>query len=159
MTRRVRCVGLALVAALTTGCGTVTGTPVAAPVAATTTVPPTTTTTEPTTTTQAPPTPPKPRSPRTVQVGSGTSLRMAPAYQMAFVQVQDVHGGEVTVVGEWAPGSAGSFQCYDSCDLSAGEYVSIGGMHAGATASLNNLVIVVDSVHGGHAQLTIGTLH
>jgi hypothetical protein len=150
-----------LIALLVAACTTVDGTPIAAPVTqTTTTAPPVTTTTTPPTTTTTSTTPiPKPKAPKKVQVGVGSSIPMKPAYQMAYVQILTIKGGEVAIIADWAPGSGGSFSCYNNCSMSAGDVVSIGEMVPGSVVSLNNLVLVVDKVSGAHAQVTVGTLH
>jgi hypothetical protein len=157
--RRAVQVGVGSIALLVAACTTVDGTPVAAPVTrttTTTTAPPTTTTPTATTTT----TPiPKPKAPKKVQVGVGSSLPMRSAYKMAYVQILTIKGGEVAIVADWAPGSGGSFSCYNNCSMSAGDVVSISEMVPGSVVSLNNLVLVVDKVSGAHAQVTVGTLH
>jgi hypothetical protein len=163
MPRRVTQVGIGLVALLTAACTTVDGTPIAAAVTTTTAAPTTTSTTAPTTTTTTtttttPPIP-KPKGPKKVQVRAGSSLPMRSAYEMAYVQIVTIRGGEVAIIADWAPGSGGSFSCYNDCSLSAGDVVSISELAPGSVVSLNNLVLVVDTVSGSRAQVTVGTLH
>lgn len=160
MPRRVIQLSIGLVALLAAACTTVDGTPVVAAVTPTTT-PPTTTTP---TTTAAPPTTtttpiPKPKGPNKVKVHVGSSLPMKSAYKMAYVQILTIEGGEVAIIADWVPGSGGSFSCYNNCSMSAGDVVSISEMVPGSVVSLNNLVLVVDTVSGSNAQVTVGTLH
>ncbi|TDQ01063.1 hypothetical protein [Labedaea rhizosphaerae] len=162
MPRRVTQVGIGLVALLTAACTTVEGRPVAAEVTTTTVAPATTTTSAPPTTTTTTPTTapiPKPKGPKKVQVHAGSSLPMRSAYKMAYVQIVTIRGGEVAIIADWAAGSGGSFSCYNDCSLSAGDVVSISELSPGSVVSLNNLVLVVDTVSGSRAQVTVGTLH